>query len=132
MHAKRQNWRELLKLATEVTCTYMKYDPIVSVLRHCREAKGMTQKDLAGYTGLSYRTIQRMESGETDMKLGQYRRILDALELSDMDVSVALLSHEFTKADDVASAAKLLPLQVREVLVQFLMSLADAIKKSPK
>nr|OEF28093.1 transcriptional regulator [Vibrio cyclitrophicus 1F97] len=110
----------------------MKYDPIVSVLRHCREAKGMTQKDLAGYTGLSYRTIQRMESGDTDMKLGQYRRILDALDLTDMDVSVALLSHEFTKADDVASAAKLLPLQVREVLVQFLMSLADAIKKSPK
>lgn len=65
------------------------------------------------------------------MKLGQYRRILRALNLTDMDVSVALLSHEFTKAEDVASAAKLLPIQVREVLVKFLTSLADVIKKSP-
>ncbi|HGY0940883.1 TPA: helix-turn-helix domain-containing protein [Vibrio cholerae] len=109
----------------------MKYDPIVSVLRHYREIRGMTQHELSSKTGLSYRTVQRLESGESDMKLGQYRRILRALNLTDMDVSVALLSHEFTKAEDVASAAKLLPIQVREVLVKFLTSLADVIKKSP-
>ncbi|MEZ9525691.1 helix-turn-helix domain-containing protein [Enterovibrio norvegicus] len=109
----------------------MKYDPIVSVLRHRREQLKISQKDLAAITGIGYRTIQRMESGDTDMKLRQYRKILEALRLTDMDVSVALFGHEMTKADDVASVSRLLPMHVRRMLVQFLVSISTEIKKSP-
>ena len=35
-------------------------------IQELRKQKGMTQEDLADKTGLSVRTIQRIESGEVD------------------------------------------------------------------
>lgn len=105
----------------------MNKDPIVDVIRHFRERKGVTQAALAKRTGMSPRTIQRIEAGETDMKLNQYRRVIDALEISDMDVSLALFTHEFVTAKDVAAVAKRLPFRVRRIVVKFLTELADVI-----
>lgn len=39
-----------------------------STIRALRKQKGMTQADLAEAAGLSIRTIQRLESGETEVK----------------------------------------------------------------
>ncbi|EOW7174554.1 TPA: helix-turn-helix transcriptional regulator [Vibrio parahaemolyticus] len=105
-----------------------KIDPIVPVLTKFRNTMGLTQQQLADESGLSLRTIQRLEAGETDMKLGQYRRIIEALGISDMDVSVALFRHEFATGKDVAALAQSLPLDIRQVIVRFLVDLADKIK----
>lgn len=105
-----------------------KVDPIVYVLRRYRENKGISQDKMSVLTGISVSTIQRIESGRSDMKLSQYRSYLTVLEMSDMDVSIALFSHEFVTDKDVAAMARRFPLQVKRVIVRFLDELSDVLK----
>ncbi|MDW1616837.1 helix-turn-helix transcriptional regulator [Vibrio sp. Vb2853] len=105
-----------------------KIDPIVYVLRRYRENEGISQEKMSALTGISISTIQRIESGRTDMKLGQYRQYLRVLEMSDMDVSIDLFSHEFVSEKDVAAMARKFPLKVKRVLVKFLEELSEALK----
>ncbi|HCG7105002.1 TPA: helix-turn-helix transcriptional regulator [Vibrio parahaemolyticus] len=102
--------------------------PIVYVLRRYRENKGISQDKMSVLTGISVSTIQRIESGRSDMKLSQYRSYLTVLEMSDMDVSIALFSHEFVTEKDVAAMARKFPLQVKRVIVRFLDELSDVLK----
>lgn len=106
-----------------------KVDPIVYVLRRYRENKGISQEKMSVLTGISVSTIQRIESGRSDMKLSQYRSYLAVLEMSDMDVSIALFSHEFVTEKDVAAMARKFPLRVKQVIVRFLDELADVLKE---
>ena len=106
-----------------------KIDPIVYVLRRYREKTGLSQEGLAKSTGISVRTIQRIESGENDMKISQYRRYLDALNVSDMDISMSLFSHEFVTEKEVAATSRRLPFRFRKIVIVFLNELADALKK---
>ena len=106
-----------------------KVDPIVYVLRRYRENKGISQDKMSALTGISVSTIQRIESGRSDMKLSQYRSYLAVLEMSDMDVSIALFSHEFVTEKDVAAMARKFPLRVKQVIVRFLDELADVFKE---
>lgn len=79
-------------------------------------------------TGISVSTIQRIESGRSDMKLSQYRSYLGVLEMSDMDVSIALFSHEFVTEKDVAAMARKFPIQVKLVIVRFLDELSEVLR----
>lgn len=105
-----------------------KVDPIVYVLRRYRQAKGISQDDMAEQTGISRRTVQRIESGSTDMKLSQYRQYLRVLGMSDMDVSIALFSHEFVTEREIAAVARKLPIKVKQAIIRFLAELVAAIK----
>lgn len=55
-------------------------------IQELRKEKGMTQEDLAEKTGLSTRTIQRIESGEVDPRSFTLNQIAEALgvELSEL------------------------------------------------
>ncbi|MGL4475133.1 MAG: helix-turn-helix domain-containing protein [Shewanella sp.] len=105
-----------------------KVDPIVFVLRRYRETSGISQEKMSKLTGISARTIQRIESGETDMKMSQYRSYLNSLEMSDMDVSMSLFTHEFVTEKDVAAMARKFPLRVKQVIVRFLDELSEVLK----
>ena len=105
-----------------------KTDPIVYVLRRYRENKGISQDKMSTLTGMSVSTIQRIENGRTDMKLSQYRSYLNVLNMSDMDVSIALFSHEFVTEKDVAAMAWQFPLKVKRVIIRFLDELSEALK----
>lgn len=105
-----------------------KIDPIVYVLRRYRENKGISQEQMSKLTGISSRTIQRIESGNSDMKISLYRNYLTVLGMSDMDVSIALFSHEFVTEKDVAAMARKFPLRVKQVIVRFLDELAEVLK----
>jgi len=48
-------------------------------LRQAREAKGLTQKELAEKTNLNTRTIQRLENGETQARAFTVNQIADVL-----------------------------------------------------
>ncbi|EKO3667270.1 helix-turn-helix transcriptional regulator [Vibrio metschnikovii] len=100
-----------------------KCDPIVSVLRRHRELRRISQEEMARKTNISISTIQRIESGRTSMNLIHYRKYLSVLGLSDMDVSVALYSHEYIDDIHVAAAAKRFPPAARRVIAQFLNDL---------
>ncbi|MDN3696782.1 helix-turn-helix transcriptional regulator [Vibrio cortegadensis] len=105
-----------------------KADPIVHVLRRYRENQGISQDRMSGLTGISVSTIQRIENGRTDMKLSHYRSYLNALGMSDMDVSIALFSHEFVTEKEVAAVSRKLPFRFRRIVIAFLNELADALK----
>ncbi|EGR0939044.1 helix-turn-helix domain-containing protein [Vibrio cholerae] len=107
-------------------------DPIVSVLRRFREEKKMSQEQLAKKTGMSASTISRVESCRTSMTLEQYRKYLIALDITDMDVSVALYTHEFVTEKDVAAAAKLYSAGARKIISRFLRELFYEVKKQQK
>ncbi|EKO3414779.1 helix-turn-helix transcriptional regulator [Vibrio fluvialis] len=104
-----------------------KCDPIVSVLRRYRELSKISQEEMARKTGISVSTVQRIESGRTHMNLDQYRRYLKVLNISDMDVSIALYTHEFVTELDVAAAAKKYPFGARKVIAAFLHDLFDEL-----
>jgi uncharacterized Tic20 family protein len=55
-------------------------------IQELRKQKGMTQEDLAEKTGLSVRTIQRIESGEVDPRSYTLNQIAEALgvEITDL------------------------------------------------
>lgn len=55
-------------------------------IQELRKLKGMTQEDLAEKTGLSVRTIQRIESGEVDPRSYTLNQIAEALgvEITDL------------------------------------------------
>ncbi len=103
-------------------------DPIVYILRRYRQKRGISQDDMAEKTGISRRTLQRIEAGTTDMKLSHYRSYLKVLGMSDMDVSIALFSHEFVTEKDIAAVARNLPFKVKQAIVRFLAELATALK----
>ncbi|WP_240694531.1 helix-turn-helix domain-containing protein [Vibrio owensii] len=107
----------------------MDIDPIVYVLKRYRENRSMSQAKLSEATGISLRTIQRIESGETDLKMSQYRRYLEALSLSDMDISISLMSHHFVTEREVAAVTRRFPFRIKQVLVRFLNELAEALKE---
>jgi len=106
-----------------------KIDPVVYVLRKYREKGNLSQRDIALKTGISERTIQRIESGYTDMKFSQYRCYLRALKITDMDVSIAMLSHEFATEGDIAAVSRRLPVCLRQVIFDFLDELARYISQ---
>lgn len=106
-----------------------KIDPVVYVLRKYREKGNLSQREIARLTGISERTIQRIESGDTDMKFSQYRCYLSALNITDMDVSIAMLSHEFITEDDIAAVARRLPFSMRRAILHFLDELAKHMIK---
>lgn len=100
----------------------MSYEPIVSVIKNRRIEQGMNQKQLAAMSGMSEKTYQRIESGVADMRMSQYRSIINALRLSDLDVSLDLLHIDKTTPWDVAAAARVLLPQTRQSLVTSIMA----------
>ena len=50
-------------------------------LRELRKAKGMTQEELAGNTGIELRQYGRIERGEINTTINTASRLADALEI---------------------------------------------------
>lgn len=98
----------------------MHREPIVIVLKNRRKAAGMTQQQLADEANMSVKTLQRIEQG-ADMKLSQYRQVIDALGVADLDISLDMLEVEGTDPADVAAAARLLSPETRRDLVAIIL-----------
>ncbi len=60
-------------------------EDIGSIIKELRILKGLTQEELAEQTGLSVRTIQRIESGEVDPRTYTLTALAQALEV-DLEV----------------------------------------------
>ncbi len=102
--------------------------PTVAVLRRFRELEG-TQKKISKRTGIPLRTIERFESGATAMTVPQMEKYLEALDITFLDLAVAMLTGDYSKSKSIESAAKLLPKEVREAHFRYLVALGKAIKK---
>lgn len=89
------------------------YKSIGESIRQAREAKKMTQDDLAGRIGVTAATISLYESGGRKPELEKIRMIAKVLETSE----VYLLGSDVSNADiDVAlRSEKLTPQEVNQV-----------------
>lgn len=59
----------------------MSNNELTKRLKELRKRKGFSQEELAESTGLSLRTIQRIENGETEPRSDSLKRLADALNL---------------------------------------------------
>ncbi|OLQ93056.1 transcriptional regulator [Vibrio panuliri] len=99
-------------------------DPIVQVIISRRKLSKLTRQQMADIAGMSLKTYQRIERGESDMKMSQYRSILRTLNLTDLDVALDVKEIQpFTNADLVA-AARLLSPEAQALLVRFIMNVS--------
>lgn len=99
----------------------MSYDPLIQALKKRREAAGLSQLQTANMIGVSLKTYQRIERGETELKMSHYRILVEKLKTTDLDISLDMLGVDKTTPWNVAAAARTLPPEVRTVLVSLLM-----------
>ncbi len=99
----------------------MSRDPLIEALRKRREANGMSQEQAAELARVSLKTYQRIERGESDMKMSRYRLLVKAMKLTDLDLALDTLGEEGTTPWDVAAAARTLSPEIRSTLVTFIM-----------
>ncbi|MCD9491078.1 helix-turn-helix domain-containing protein [Photobacterium phosphoreum] len=93
-------------------------DPISNIIKKRRQQLGLTQSQLAQRAGISDKTYQRIEQGCSDMRLSQYRSLITACQMTDLDVSLDLLGIDSANTEDVAAASRLLLPITRLRLVQ--------------
>ena len=99
----------------------MSYVPLIQAIKRRREASGLSQAQFAAMAGVSLKTYQRIERGETDLKMSHYRSLIQNLKVTDLDISLDMLEVEGATPWDVAAAARTLPPEVRTVLVTLIM-----------
>lgn len=59
---------------------------------------GFTQRKLAELSGVSLKTITRIEAGSTNVTVDSFEKVFDALEMTIQEVSKAIV--EMNEADD--------------------------------
>ncbi|EKH9212931.1 helix-turn-helix transcriptional regulator [Vibrio parahaemolyticus] len=99
----------------------MSYIPLIQALKDRREAAGLSQAQFAKMAGVSLKTYQRIERGETDLKMSHYRSLIQNLKITDLDVSLDMIGVDMATPWDVAAAARTLPPEVRTALVTLIM-----------
>ena len=100
-------------------------DPIVLCLRHFRTEKRLSQEVVAELSGMSPSTIYRIERGETDIKLSQIRRYLQAIEMRIDDVYLHLLLNQHTTDYGVTVMSHRLPVPVRKIFVECMYNMSE-------
>lgn len=103
----------------------MSLDPIIIAITKRRRRNGISREDVADIAGMSLKTYARIERGETDIHLSQYRAILRALNATDLDISLDILDIVDISDKDVLSAARLLSSNSRKLLVKLLLSISN-------
>lgn len=98
----------------------MHVDPIIEALTKRRKEIGFSREQIAKMAGMSVKTYQRIERGESDLKLSQYRSILRSMQLTDLDISLDVRGVEHVTEQDLASIARLLSPEAQSLLVRLL------------
>lgn len=106
-----------------------KISATVAVLRRFRELSGKTQEQIAKETGINKRTVERFESGATAMTVPQMEKYLIALNITHLDLAVALQSGNYAISKDIESMARMLPAEVRAIHLDYLLKLTKALNK---
>jgi transcriptional regulator with XRE-family HTH domain len=98
----------------------MHIDPIIEALIKRRKEQGLSREQIALMAGMSVKTYQRIERGESDLKLSQYRSILRSLQLTDLDIALDIRGVEHVSENDLASIARVLSPEAQSLLVRLL------------
>lgn len=85
-----------------------------------RKEYGLSREQVSQMAGMSVKTYQRIERGESDLKLSQYRAILRSLNLTDLDISLDIREVEHVTENDLVTIARLLSPEAQALLVRLL------------
>jgi len=100
----------------------MANEPIVMAIIERRKRANLSQEKLASIAGMSLKTYQRIERGEADIKMSQYRSLTRSLALTDLDLVMDTLEASQTSAEDVAAVSRLLSDEQRKLLIKLILS----------
>ena len=100
----------------------MSQEPIVMALIERRKRANLSQETLAGSAGMSLKTYQRIERGEADIKMSQYRSIIRTLKATDLDVVLDVVGASHATAEDVAAVSRLLTNEERMLLIKLILA----------
>nr|WP_274534872.1 helix-turn-helix transcriptional regulator [Salinivibrio kushneri] len=100
-------------------------DPAILFFIRQRIVYKMTQQDVAHQAGIPFRTYQRLETGQAELKMSQFRKLCRLYNVTSVDVALGELQFRRRYAADVASVAATLPFEVREHFLKLMI----AIKK---
>jgi len=108
------------------------YRQIGEKIRRLRQTKGLSQKDLASYVGVTYQQIQNYEKGKSKIPVDRLIKIAEALE-----VSLDYFLKEFDNNHNKVSESELALLQtyyknissekVRKQILSLLHTLAEEL-----
>lgn len=84
---------------------------------------------MANIAGMSVKTYQRIERGESDLKLSQYRAILRSLHLTDLDIALDVRDVQHVTANDLTAVARLLSPEAQSLLVRLLSLILEQKNK---
>lgn len=101
----------------------MSQENFIAAVKKRREVAQISQEQAAESIGLSLKTYQRIENGQTDIKMTHYRRLLKMLNVTELDLCLDVMAVNGATPWDVAAAARTLPPDVRTVLVTLIMML---------
>ncbi len=107
----------------------MQVDPIIEALIARRKASGLSREQMANIAGMSVKTYQRIERGESDLKLSQYRAILRSLHLTDLDIALDVRDVQHVTANDLTAVARLLSPEAQSLLVRLLSLILEQKNK---
>ncbi|CAE6943128.1 helix-turn-helix transcriptional regulator [Vibrio alginolyticus] len=108
----------------------MHIDPIIEALIKRRKEHGLSREQVAQMAGMSVKTYQRIERGESDLKLSQYRAILRSLNLTDLDISLDIRDVEYVTENDLATIARVLSPEAQALLVRLLSLVLEERKNT--
>ncbi|WP_417876969.1 helix-turn-helix domain-containing protein [Vibrio sp.] len=108
----------------------MHADPIIEALIKRRKEMGFSREQIAKMAGMSVKTYQRIERGESDLKLSQYRSILRSMQLTDLDIALDIRGVEHVTEQDLASIARLLSPEAQSLLVRLLSLVLEQRKNT--
>ena len=100
----------------------MPQEPIVMALIERRKRANLSQETLAASAGMSLKTYQRIERGEADIKMSQYRSIIRTLKATDLDVVLDVVGASHATAEDVAAVSRLLTNEERMLLIKLILA----------
>ncbi|MFA0059090.1 helix-turn-helix transcriptional regulator [Vibrio cyclitrophicus] len=100
----------------------MSQEPIVIALIERRKQANLSQEKLAFSSEMSLKTYQRIERGEADIKMSQYRSIMRTLKVTDLDVVLDVVGASQPTEADVAAASRLLSSEERMLLIKLILS----------
>lgn len=116
------NWSTscYVQVKTVLSGEHMQVDPIIQALIARRKSNGLSREQMANIAGMSVKTYQRIERGESDLKLSQYRAILRSLHLTDLDIALDVRDVQHVTANDLTAVARLLSPEAQSLLVRLL------------
>ncbi len=100
----------------------MSQEPIVMALIERRKQANLSQEKLASGAGMSLKTYQRIERGEADIKMSQYRSIVRTLKVTDLDVVLDVVGASQVSAEDVSAVSRLLTNEERMLLIKLILA----------